>query len=178
MTPFQDTLAHSGTGAWPLALRLVASRPLAKWNSLKLGSPDENFGLETGEEVYNSKDIRTVHSLVTHQEGAHRSAPALMKEALTALFFLRLLQLRGYCSPSSSPSTLSSEELDTALLLHHFMRVVFYNSHEASALIGNSQTGKKVSKIGVAINPSLALINHRSKDLEFKTSHCLLPNQL
>ena len=130
MKPLQDTLAHSGTGAWPLALRLVASRPLAQWNSLKLGTPDENFGLETGEEVYNSKDIRTVHSLVTHQKGAHRSAPALMKEALTALFFLRLLQLRSYCSPSSSQSTLSSEELDTALLLHHFMRVVFYNSHE------------------------------------------------
>ena len=88
-----------------------------------------------------------------------------MKEALTALFFLRVLQLRGYCSPSSSQSTLSSEELETALLLHHFMRVVFYNSHEASALVANPQSGKKVSKIGVAINPSLALINHRFKHL-------------
>ena len=142
----------------------MASRSLDKWNSLKLGSPDESFGLE-GDEVYSTKDVRTVHSLVTHQKGAHRSAPALMKEALTALFFLRVLQLRGYCSPSSSQSTLSSEELETALLLHHFMRVVFYNSHEASALVANPQSGKKVSKIGVAINPSLALINHRFKHL-------------
>ena len=131
-----------------------------KWNSLKLGTPDESFGLE-GEQVYDSGDVRTVHSLVTHQKGANRSAPALMKEALTALFFLRVLQLRGYCSPSPIPSTLSSEELDSALLLHHFMRVVFYNSHEASALVVNPQSGKKVLKIGVAINPSLALINHR-----------------
>ena len=107
-----------------------------------------------------------VHSLVTHAKGANRSAPALMKEALTALFFLRLLQLRSYCSsPSNIPSTLSSEELQTALLLHHFMRVVFYNSHEASALVMNQQNGKKVSKIGVAINPSLALINHRYRNL-------------
>ena len=133
-----------------------------KWNSLKLGSPDESFGLE-GDEVYSTKDVRTVHSLVTHQKGALRSAPALMKEALTALFFLRVLQLRGYCSPSSSHTTLSLEELETALLLHHFMRVVFYNSHEASALVTNPQSGKKVLKIGVAINPSLALINHRSE---------------
>ena len=138
----------------------MASRPLDKWNSLKLGTPDESFGLE-GEQVYDSRDVRTVHSLVTHQKGANRSAPALMKEALTALFFLRVLQLRGYCSPSPIPSTLSSEELDSALLLHHFMRVVFYNSHEASALVANPQSGKKVLKIGVAINPSLALINHR-----------------
>ena len=160
--PPQDTLSHSGTGAWPLALRLVASLPLQKWRGLELGAPDENFGLEEGgEKVYNSWDVRTVHSLVTHQTGAHRSAPALMKEALTALFFLRVLQLRGYCSPSSSPGTLSPEELETALLLHHFMRVVFYNSHEASALVSTPQNEKKVSKIGVTINPSLALINHR-----------------
>ena len=60
MAPFKDTLAHSGTGAWPLAFRLVATQPLAKWNSLKLGTPDESLGLESGEdEVYNSKDIRT-----------------------------------------------------------------------------------------------------------------------
>ena len=136
-----------------------------KWNRLKLGSPDESFGLE-GDEVYSSKDVRTVHSLVTHEKGADRSAPALMKEALTALFFLRVLQLRGYCSPSATQSTLSSEEIETGLLLHHFMRVVFYNSHEASALVvANPQSGKKVSKIGVAINPSLALINHRSENL-------------
>ena len=147
----------------------MASRPLDKWNSLKLGSPDESFGLE-GDEVYSSKDVRTVHSLVTHQEGAHRSAPALMKEALTALFFLRVLQLRGYCSLSSSHTTLSLEELETALLLHHFMRVVFYNSHEASALVANPQSGKKVSKIGVAINPSLALINHRFNNLAIRIS--------
>ena len=160
--PPQDTLSHSGTGAWPLALRLVASLPLQKWRGLELGAPDENFGLEEGgEKVYNSWDVRTVHSLVTHQTGAHRSAPALMKEALTALFFLRVLQLRGYCSPSPSPGTLSAEELETALLLHHFMRVVFYNSHEASALVSTPQNEKKVSKIGVTINPSLALINHR-----------------
>ena len=158
----QDTLSHSGTGAWPLALRLVASLPLQKWRGLELGAPDENFGLEEGgEKVYNSWDVHTVHSLVTHQTGAHRSAPDLMKEALTALFFLRVLQLRGYCSPSSSPGTLSPEELETALLLHHFMRVVFYNSHEASALVSTPQNEKKVSKIGVTINPSLALINHR-----------------
>ena len=163
----QDTLSHSGTGAWPLALRLVASLPLESWRSLKLGAPDEGFGLE-GDQVYRSKDVRTVHSLVTHQKGAHRSAPALMKEALTALFFLRVLQLRGYCSPSKNQSTLSSEELETGLLLHHFMRVVFYNSHEASALVSISQNDKKVLKIGVAINPSLALINHRFGNPELK----------
>ena len=62
-----------------------------------------------------------------------RSAPQLMKESLTALFFLRCLQKKNYFDSSckkSTGSSLSEDELFIAMLIHHFMRVVFYNSHE------------------------------------------------
>ena len=49
-----------------------------------------------------------------------------------------------------------------ALLLHHFMRVTFYNSHETTEVekIGPNWSDNSLQKIGRATNPTLALINH------------------
>ena len=160
----QDTLYKSGTGAWILAYRIVGSRNLSYWTDLKkkLVSHNEDLGIE--EEVYDSEDVMTVFNLVTHDTAA-REAPILMKECITALFFLRSLQAKNYFGRDSSDKprtgTLSADEMFIAMLLHHFMRVVFYNCHELTELQRGSQWSEnKIVKIGVAINPSLALINH------------------
>ena len=117
---------------------------------------NEDMGLsEAG--AYSSEDIMTVFNMVTHDTGESRwdikgispnlrlfmprQAPQLMKECITALFFLRCLQAKNYfCSPGAtlqSSTNLSNEETYIALLLHHFMRVVFYNSHEVGWLFNH-----------------------------------------
>jgi len=160
----QDTLYKSGTGAWQLAYRIVAAKPLTFWLKMKekFREHDEDMGLGG---VYTSHDIMTVFNMVTHDTGEDRNAPQLMKECLTALFFLRCLQFKNYFGKSNKPpsSSLSEDELYIALLLHHFMRVVFYNSHEAMQVVAHSNDKwhqNKVVRIGVCLNPSLALINH------------------
>ena len=160
----QDTLYRAGLGAWLLAFRIVCSRSLSDWLGVKddLENHNEDLGL-SGEHEYSSKDTLTVFHLVTHDQSEKREAPVLMKECLAALFFLRCLQHKNYFGLQASVGTrtLTSDEMFITLLLHHFMRVVFYNCHEVTHLQpGDHWTSSKVIKIGVAINPSLALINH------------------
>ena len=164
----QDTVLYrGGCEAWLLALRIVGSKPLAEWQRLRgrMGTHDESLGMAE-DDLYESEDIMTVYNLVTHDTEADRAPPLLMKECLTAVFFLRVLQVSGYFGPgaASEPRAgrLTSEEMFLARLLHHFMRVVFYNSHEVTELQPGpaSWPDNKVAKVGVAINPSLALINH------------------
>ena len=158
----QDTLYKGGTGAWILAYRIVCSKDLSYWTSLKKKFNNHNEDLGVGEEVYDSDDVMTVFNLVMH-ESAAREAPILMKECLTALFFLRCLQVKKYFGEnySAKAGNLSEDEMFIAMLLHHFMRVVYYNCHELTELQpGSHWSENKIVKIGIAINPSLALINH------------------
>ena len=159
-----DSLYRAGSEAWILAYRLVANRSLGEWRGLQQRLGEHNDSLGTGEaELYESEDILTVYNLVTHDTEAEREPPLLMKECLTALFFLRCLQSRHYFNSSPvKPGKLTSDEMFIARLIHHFMRVVFYNAHEVTELQPSKDTwsANKIVKIGVAINPSLALINH------------------
>ena len=159
-----DSLYRAGSEAWILAYRLVATKSLGEWREVekRLGEHNEGLGTEEGD-LYESEDILTVYNLVTHDSGTRREPPLLMKESLTALFFLRCLQSRHYFNSSPvKAGKLSSDEMFIARLIHHFMRVVFYNSHEVTELrpSKHSWSSNIIVKTGVAINPSLALINH------------------
>ena len=142
-----DQIFKADTGVWHLALRIVSGKPASYWATKpyleKLNS-------------YSSNAISTVYNLVTHKDSGDIEAPVLMKEALTALFYLRVLKTSGYFkNEDSSSNELSSVEIEVGILLLHFMRVTFFNSHEVTELIGEN-----VEKIGCCLNPSLALINH------------------
>ena len=131
----QDCLYRSGSGAWLLAYRILAGRNLQQWRDLapRLARHDESLGLRE-EEEYDSSDVATAYNLVTHDTGAAREAPHLMKESLTAIFFLRCLQAKSYFGPGGAKrnGVLTEDQLFICKLLHHFMRVVYYNSHEES----------------------------------------------
>merc|ERR1719468_755503 len=83
---------------------------------------------------------------------------------MTALYFLRILQADGYFNNKGKKkkTELSKEELNICMLLLHFMRVVFYNCHEVTEYIDQDF----IRRIGVCLNPSLALINH-SRDSNY-----------
>ena len=70
-----------------------------------------------------------------------------------------MLKATGYLEPQDE---FGDEERQAALLLHHFMRVTFYNSHETTEVekTGPSWSDNSLQKIGRATNPTLALINH------------------
>ena len=62
---------------------------------------------------------------------------------------------------------LTSTEIFLAKLLHHFMRVTYYNTHEITtteedgmASDGLGPERLQMRRIGRATNPSLALLNH------------------
>ena len=70
-----------------------------------------------------------------------------------------MLKATTYLEPEEE---FGDEERQAALLLHHFMRVTFYNSHETTEVekTGPSWSDNSLQKIGRATNPTLALINH------------------
>ena len=91
-----------------------------------------------------------------------------MMQSLAAIFLLRCLKAKNYypVEPNSDPSRLSEEELYLALLLHHFMRVTYYNTHEITTTdedtngVGFGTDRLAMRRIGRATNPTLALLNH------------------
>ena len=128
----QDVLYNGGCGAWILAYRIVSSKTCQFWMDCY-----SNLGDIEDDSEYDSADINRVFNLVTHDTEDDREAPTLMKEALTAVFFLRCLQSKNYFTNPTRTGALTREEMVIAKLLHHFMRVVFYNSHEVSAETGH-----------------------------------------
>ena len=84
-----------------------------------------------------------------------------MVQAHVTVFFLRLLRATGYLEETEGEA-MGEEERRAALLLHHFMRVTFYNSHETTEVekTGPGWGDNSLQKIGRCTNPSLALINH------------------
>ncbi len=76
----------------------------------------------------------TFHSLVTHDGAGGKQAPELMMQSLATIFLLRCLKAKNFYSAkehgSSSPLELSETEIYLAKLIHHFMRVTYYNTHE------------------------------------------------
>ena len=127
-----------------------------------------NTRLGFGEDdLYRSEDWSTFHNLVTHDGATGKDAPELMMQALVAVFLLRALKFKNYFGENDSNNNNNSNtnnrkqqfndlELDLCLLLHHYMRAAFYNTHEVTRI--EDETSMK--RIGRATNPTLALINH------------------
>ena len=79
--------------------------------------------------------------LVTHYGSDKFGAPELMKEALVAVFFTRFWSQQ---SQTGNGSVFSEPEMETALFVHKFMRIVQFNCHEVTC---KSQDGKIQVKI-------------------------------
>ena len=91
-----------------------------------------------------------------------------MMQSLAAIFLLRCLKAKNYypIEPNADPKRLSEEELYLSLLIHHFMRVTYYNTHEITTTdedtngVGFGTDRLAMRRIGRATNPTLALLNH------------------
>ena len=104
---------------------------------------------------------------MTHQ-GSNKQAPELMMQSLAAIFLLRCLKAKNYypTEPNADPTLLSDTEMYLSLLIHHFMRVTYYNTHEVTTTdedtngVGFGTYRLAMRRIGRATNPTLALLNH------------------
>ena len=91
-----------------------------------------------------------------------------MMQALAAIFLLRCLKAKDYYPKSNEddPKTLSETELFLGKLIHHFMRVTYFNTHEVTTTdedttgVGFGSDRLAMRRIGRATNPTLALLNH------------------
>ena len=91
-----------------------------------------------------------------------------MMQSLAAIFLLRCLKAKNYypVEPNADPTLLSDTEMYLSLLIHHFMRVTYYNTHEVTTTdedtngVGFGTDRLAMRRIGRATNPTLALLNH------------------
>ena len=176
-----EIIFQSQIGGWALAYRALTSKPFDYFyeNKNVFDRRNELMGYKENKEdfLYSSDDIMCFHNLVTHDHSDKKLAPELMMQAMTALFLLRCLRAKSYYPPSSGdPTILSDTELYLSQVLHHFMRVTYYNTHEITTItedtdedvfgcssafnVTHSPDRIRVRRIGRATNPSLALLNH------------------
>ena len=99
-----------------------------------------------------------------------------MMQSLAALFLIRCLKAKDFYPRDSSsngcndvaddPYHLSETELFLGKLIHHFMRVTYFNTHEVTTTdedttgVGFGSDRLAMRRIGRATNPTLALLNH------------------
>ena len=144
-----DVLFQSKIGAWILAFRILLLK-----------------------ETTRKDDWDRALKLEANEASNRYNAPELMKEALIAVFFARIVTNRkGH----------KKFDLGLALLAHHLMRVVRFNCHEV--VTPDPATQAKV-KVGLCLNLNLAMINHScdpnygrvwSRDLDLVLAHVTRP---
>ena len=94
-----------------------------------------------------------------------------MMQSLAALFLIRCLKAKDFYPRDSNdvaddPYHLSETELFLGKLIHHFMRVTYFNTHEVTTTdedttgVGFGSDRLAMRRIGRATNPTLALLNH------------------
>eukprot|EP00093_Oithona_nana_P003709 03709.XXX_1099_2702_1 [CDS] Oithona nana genome sequencing. len=165
-----DVIHKGQIGGWALAFRAITTQPYEFYdqNRKRFSKRNELLGSKNHDnEVYESTSIWSFHNLVTHQ-GSDKQAPELMMQSLAAIFLLRCLKAKNYypIEPNADPKRLSEEELYLSLLIHHFMRVTYYNTHEITTTdedtngVGFGTDRLAMRRIGRATNPTLALLNH------------------
>eukprot|EP00095_Tigriopus_kingsejongensis_P012145 maker-scaffold954_size76946-snap-gene-0.18 protein:Tk12145 transcript:maker-scaffold954_size76946-snap-gene-0.18-mRNA-1 annotation:"GD10796" len=139
-----DLLYKSNIGAWILAVRVIGTLP---------GMIDKSSNHLPGA-------WKDVMHLEAHEGSTQYMAPELMKEALVAVFLTRFLQIGGLLDPPSPDQgfeRFAVRHLKLALTLHKIMRIIRFNCHESLTMPPITEVP---SKIGFAINPCLAMINH------------------
>jgi len=159
---YTTLLYKAELGAWWLAYRALTKLPWKYYRDHweEFGGRQEKAGL--GEAVWSSMDPLSLHRLVSHDGSQGKQPVELMMQAHVVVFLLRLLIATGYLEESEHEEELGEEATKAAMLLHHFMRVTFYNSHEVTEVqkTGPGWGDNSLRKIGRVTNPSLALINH------------------
>ena len=134
-----------------------------KKESFKTSSSfDEKFGCGILDLSLNeSPSFGSYANLVSHNQSSNKKAPELMMQACVAVFFLRALYNQGYFGPKSTfnPQKMSDQDLLFVNLLHRFMRISFYNTHEICGTRKNTFNGETI-RIGRATFSNLALFNH------------------
>ncbi|QQP48814.1 Uncharacterized protein FKW44_009244 [Caligus rogercresseyi] len=153
-----DIIQSGGVGTWILAYRAIASRPLSFWLSRKVMYPRYENDEDTEEEE-EEVDVASKISIPEDPfpKTGRFQAPALMKEALTVVFFIRCLNRVGYF-PDLSPV-----ERQLGKHLRNFIRIASFNSHEVTEVTlrrNGTEDNVGARRVGTAINPLLALINH------------------
>lgn len=139
-----DLLYQANIGAWVLAHRATASLSL----EYLVGTQPVQGGSAAAHGL----------GLVTHNGLDLFSAPALMKEALVAVFLTRCLEAKGFFDDEGLDPLFDPIRLRVAEWVHHFMRIAQFNSHEVTDRCGGG--GGRTRRVGVCINPTLALVNH------------------
>nr|XP_040567327.1 SET and MYND domain-containing protein 4-like [Lepeophtheirus salmonis]XP_040567333.1 SET and MYND domain-containing protein 4-like [Lepeophtheirus salmonis] len=154
-----DLLYSAQVGGWTLAYKAIIRNPCEFYLSKRdeFQTHDEKMGLNaSATSSYDSKDISTFHNLVTHDASKFKKAPELMMQALTAVYLFRLLEKSGYFKEDLNDST----SMFFMKLIHHYMRCVYYNTHEITTNNENEYGKYTIQRIGRATNPTLALFNH------------------
>merc|ERR1740137_284381 len=110
--------------------------------------------------AYQSSDYRALCNLMTHVTDIDEDIA--VKNSVLSVFFLRFLQKSGYFRMSGKTDNirggknLGSVETFILRLIHQDICAQAYNSHAVHKITRTFQW----EKIGTAINPSLALVNH------------------
>jgi len=147
-----------------MALRAVTQKPLQYFTEnqkeiekfLDLEEPTFPFPGR----AYQSGDYRALCNLMTHVGDI--DPDVAMKNSVLSVFFLRFIQKTGYFSKISGTGklkgdkSLGSTETFILRLIHQVICAQAYNSHSVHKLTKAFQW----ERIGTAINPSLALVNH------------------
>ena len=148
-----------------MALRAITQKPLQYFTEnqkeveafLELDEPKFPFPGR----AYNSEDYRALANLMTHVNDLEESV--LLKNSVLSVFFLRFLKTAGYFgrtpeAPRGKPKDPFPSSLDIFILrlIHQIVCAQVYNAQPVHKIT----KAFSWEKVGMAINPSLALVNH------------------
>eukprot|EP00092_Neocalanus_flemingeri_P012773 GFUD01013764.1.p1 GENE.GFUD01013764.1~~GFUD01013764.1.p1 ORF type:complete len:2085 (+),score=698.75 GFUD01013764.1:68-6256(+) len=144
-----------------LALRAVTQKPLHYFTEnqkeiekfLDLDEPTFPFPGR----AYQSTDYRALCNLMTHVSDI--DGDVALKNAVLSVFFLRFIKKSGYFGNTGKlrgDKSLASIETFILRLIHQVICAQTYNSHSVHKITKAFEW----ERIGTAINPSLALVNH------------------
>jgi len=158
-----ELFEHEGREIFGLfmALRAVTQKPLHYFTEnqkeiekfLDLEEPTFPFPGR----AYQSTDYRALCNLMTHISDI--DGDIALKNAVLSVFFLRFLQKSGYFSNTGKirgDRSLGNTETFILRLIHQVICAQAYNSHSVHKITKTFEW----ERIGTAINPSLALVNH------------------
>jgi len=161
-----EIFEHEGKEIFSLfmALRAVTQKPIQYFTEnqkeiekfLDLEEPTFPFPGR----AYQSGDYRALCNLMTHVSDI--DPDVAMKNSVLSVFFLRFIQKSGYFRQTGGSGklrgdkSLGSTETFILRLIHQVICAQAYNSHSVHKITKTFQW----EKIGNAINPSMALVNH------------------
>jgi len=122
-------------------------------------SEDESYELP---QAYDSSDYENLYNLLTHSDQhSEEDKMAYATSACLLTYYLKITNYFGSSASREADKELNDTEIYIAKLLHHFLEVTQFNSHEvAEASKWNPESGIETIPLGCGIYPTTALINH------------------